>query len=707
MFNQRHGLTLGSLVAVAALFVILGGALQAQDTPAGDESTEPRKEVLPLPDPNKEITIDFVRKDIHVVMHYIGLRSGLNITVEGDISKELTVIFRNIKPLDAIKSICESNELVFIQNGNFIYIKRRADQAARQANVTQGSGPGLYNVSFENQELISAILEAARVTNTPAFMPTITQDMIDKWRGTLADLEQILEKIIKRKVGMYMRDAKAEDIFTRLAEMGDLIKEGNPVNGYVFKYKEIKYRPPAANVGAPQPAEGPQSDEPFETESWVLPGVKVGETAGQIRNLMSTLGRMAYDVENALIQVTDVKSRMTAIRSFMNQLKETNEARLSRTPLTIDNPLIVRTYETNRDVMDPEFRTNVQSILSADGKVVINGDRNSVIVYDRRSQFKAIDQFFSAVDAEPQQVILTSKLCEVTLDDYIGYGLQIFTEHGAQNLNNGRFTGSSVGSASRTVGNMFGQTTGFGPFVGTFLSERVNVTLEMLANDGKVETLIMPTSMVSNKKKAKITVGQEVPYLETSSSGGGTAQATVAFKEIATVMEVTPTILGDGLIRLDILFTIKEQIASISIQSNDTPVLSNRESQTNVFVRDGETLVIGGLIRERERNQENGIPFLKDIPLLGYLFKSKNKRTEKTDLLFFLRPTIVQQGSRGPSSRDIDLERESRPQVWDDDDIAKLKLVRSELVKVGPVAKPNHFDTSKRPKTVKDVKAED
>ncbi|CAG0928123.1 partial Type IV pilus biogenesis and competence protein PilQ, partial [Planctomycetaceae bacterium] len=399
--------------------------------------------------------------------------------------------------------------------------------------------------------------------------------------------------------------------------------------------------------------------------------------------------------------VSDIESRMEAITQFMESLKAENTARLQKTPL--NDPLVVRTYETNRDVTDAEFRAGLASILSADGKVVTNADRNSVIVYDHQSQFKNIDAFFAAIDAEAQQVLLTSKLCEVTLDNYIGYGLQIFTEHGAQNLNNGRFSGDSFGTSAQTVGNMFGQTTGFGPFVGTFLSDRVNVTLEMLANDGKVETLIMPTSMVSNKKTAKITVGQEVPYLQTSAVTGGVAQVTVAFKEIATIMEVTPTILGNGLVRLDIRFTIKEQIGTISIQQNDTPILSNRESITNVFVKDGETLVVGGLIRERERNQENGIPFLKDIPLLGYLFKSKNKRIEKTDLLFFLRPTIVTQGARGPSVKDVSLEREYRPQVWDDDDILKLKLVGSELTKPGAMPKPAHYDTGKRPKTVKDV----
>jgi general secretion pathway protein D len=403
--------------------------------------------------------------------------------------------------------------------------------------------------------------------------------------------------------------------------------------------------------------------------------------------------------------VTDVVSRITEIDKFMKDVSERNEIRLKTTPA--EDPFMVKSYNTSRDVTNAEFRLGLNSILSGDGKVVTNPDQNTVVVYDRASRFRNIDMFFAMIDTEPQQVLLTSKLVEITLDNYMGYGLQWFTDHGAQNLNDGRFTGSSFGTSASTVGQLYGAPSGFGPFVGTFISDRVNVTLQMLANDGKVQTLIQPTSLVSNKKTARISVGQEVPYLQTSATtgaAGAVATAGVAFKEIATVLEVTPTILDDGLMRLDVRFTVKEQIGSVAIEQNDTPILSNRESTSNVFVRDGETLVIGGLIRQRDRDQENGLPFLKDIPLLGFLFKSKNVRKERTDLMFFLRPSIITNGPRGKGNSRIVCETENRPLVWDDDDLNKLKLVGGEAVKIAPAAtKPTHYDTAKRPKTAKDV----
>ncbi len=695
----RFGLT----TAVLALLATFGFApLSAQD-PAPDAG-EPKTEVTPVLNPDDPITIDFVKKDIHVVMHYVGLRSGLNITVEGDITKELTVIYRVVKPKDAIKSICESNELLFIENGSFIYIKKRLDTQTRQANVTKGGGEGVFNASFETHELVGAIMEVARVTNTAVYIPAMNRDQWDSYKGTPEDLEKMIDKIQTRKISMFMRDGRPGDILTRLAELGDLDIEGDAIKGFNFKYKPMR-RVNRENPDGPDP----QTDEKLMTETWVIPGAKLTETSAQIKNLLSQSGRIAFDSDNGIIQVTDVESRMKEqVIPYMQKLEALVAERNKTTPNLANDPMMVKAYTTLRDVTNAEFKTGLTSILTpTDGKVVVNEDRNTVVVYDHASKFKDIDLFFAAIDSEPEQVMLQSKMVEVTLDEYIGYGLQIFTEHGAQNLNNGRFTGTSVGTSASTVGNMFGAPAGFGPFVGQFLSERIDVQLQALANDGKVKTLVQPSTMVSNKKQAKITIGQEVPYLTSSATTGAVASVSVAFKEIAMVLEATPTILGDGLMRLDVRFTIKEQIGTVAVEQNNTPVISNRESITNVFIRDGETLVIGGLMRERERDQENGIPFLKDIPLLGYLFKSRNIRKEKTDLLFFLTPTIVSSNRRGePVKAGFGLEREVRPMVWDDDDVKKLGLLPVELAKPMITPKPSHYDTSKRPKTAKDISAE-
>jgi hypothetical protein len=111
---------------------------------------------------------------------------------------------------------------------------------------------------------------------------------------------------------------------------------------------------------------------------------------------------------------------------------------------------------------------------------------------------------------------------------------------------------------------------------------------------------------------------------------------------------------------------------------------------------------MGGLMRERERTDENGLPFLKDIPIIGYLFKSANKTTSKTDLLFFVRPTIV--SANGPRvGGELDLERDIRPIIYADGDEKKADIRQGRFRKMGVAPKPAWYNDKNRPKSPKDV----
>ncbi|MCC6572647.1 MAG: hypothetical protein IT462_02545 [Planctomycetes bacterium] len=694
--------------------LVLGAPLGAQGEAPAQPTPTPVDEVI---DPEREITIDFVQKDLHIVMHYIGLRSGLNITVEGSIAMKLTVIYRNVKPKQAIRSICESNELLYVENGNFIYIKSKPGGRSPQANVVEAAGkPGRFNVTFESHELIAAIMETAKVTGTNAFVPATINQGGPPASNTqdLALQAQLLESMARRKVSVYMREATPADIFGRLKDLGGMNLEKDTSKGFVFSYPVIDLGQSGSNQ--PGPVSGPTGK--MKTLDWTMPaGVRVGAYEPQLRNMISPRGRIVYDDNTGYLMITDVESNLNEVATddtpispvvqYMNKIVELNKAQADK---QVVDPMVVKSYVTKREVSDPAFATQLQSVLSTEGRVVVNPDRNSIVIFERQSRMADVDAFIRSIDTTPEQVQITSQLVEVTLDKYMGYGLQWFTDHGASNLNNGRFTGSSLDTTSETAGGMFGQPTGFGPYFATFINPRINLRLEALANEGKARTLIRPSCLISNKKTGKITVGQEVPYLQATSSGGGTATASVSFKEIAIVMEVTPTILGDGLLRLDLKLTIKEQVAQIAIEGNTTPVLSNREAISNVFIRDSETLAIGGLLRERTRTEENGIPILKDIPILGVLFKAANVREEKTDVLFFLTPQI--HSAYGPATdnkegKTLTLERELRPSVADNVEPQKLNWLPSQYATPGAAPRPAHWDKRKTVTNPKDVNAND
>ncbi|MCZ7604979.1 MAG: hypothetical protein M5U25_02685 [Planctomycetota bacterium] len=688
-------LTRGGLILPLLLLIMTGmfpAGLSAQDE-------QPFK-----PNPTDPITVDFVQKDLHTVMHYIALRSGLQIIVEGEVAVKLTVMFRDVIPRDAIQSICKANKLDFIEDGSVIIIKRRPQEAAL-ANVVKGEVDGRFNVNFESHELVAAIMEVASVTRAQVFVPAVPPQDQDQAPRRGEDEEEQTRRVIQiqeRKISIYMREALPGTILKRLADLGDLLFEEKAIEnavpgadvGYEFKYRATR---PAG------PIIGDDPDKPIETRDWVVTGANMNQLKNEVQNLLSPVGKIVVDDTTDFVLVRDFTDNLTVIAAFLDPLVTMFDEEAKRKLSEVDN-LVVREYPLTRNASDAAMLGQIQNVLSENGRVIANPDRNSLIVYEVESRIKDIDTIMLAMDTTPEQVLITAKLVEVSLDDYMGYGLELFTSHSADNLNDGRFTGSSQ-DTQNTVGGLFGQPTGFDPFFATFTNPRIDVRLELLANEGRVETLSQPTQMVSNRQQARIEVGQEIPYLQSSGATGGTTTASVSFKEVSIVMEVTPTVLENGLIRLEVTVTVREVIGNVAIEGNNTPVLSKRESKTDVFIRDGETLVMGGLIRERERSEENGLPFLKDIPFLGYLFKSANRTTSKTDLLFFLRPQIVNVLKPAQISENGEsVERDLRPLIYEEGDQKKANIRDGRYRKLEIAPKPAWYNDKARPKTGAEVK---
>lgn len=713
----RKAATLPGMLLALLTLALFAAPVRAQDNAppannaanaeaAKEEAERARAEAEAEPDPNDPITVDFVKKDIHTVMHYIALRSGLQIIVEGTITAELTVMYRKVLPKDAIRSICKANELEYVEDGNFIIIKKRRDTAAGLANVVKGDADGRYNVAFESQELVAAIMEVAKVTQTPVFVPTVPQGETEspgpRTDDQEAQQERRIQRIQERRISMYMRNADPDAILKRLADVGALKVTKNE-DGYYYDY--LKVIDPDGDTGFDPNA---SSQVKIVTRDYVLPGVDVNSAKGELTNLLSPRGKIVIDRDSRVLMVTDREEIVAQIDAFLTRVGALALERERLASEIADDPMVVLEIPLVRDTGDQALQTTLAQILTADGRVSLNPETNSVVVMERRSRMDSIKKFIAGLDTMPQQVLISARLVEVSLESYMGYGLQLFSSQPVDSWKDGVATGSSRDTTQGTAGGLFGNPTGFTPFVGTFVNQVIDARLELLANDGKVKTLSQPTQMVSNRKRARIEVGQEIPYVQSTSTGTGTGTqtASVTFREVSIVMEVQPTIFEGGIVRLQVTVTVREVVGNTAIEGNNTPVLSLRESQTDVYMRDGETMVMGGLLRERERMDENGLPFLKDIPFVGYLFKSANKSVQKTDLMFFLRPTII--NTLSPDGRNefkgVELARDLTPAILEDGDADKANLRHGNHRKLGKSSKPAHYNENSRPKKPADVK---
>jgi type IV pilus assembly protein PilQ len=178
----------------------------------------------------------------------------------------------------------------------------------------------------------------------------------------------------------------------------------------------------------------------------------------------------------------------------------------------------------------------------------------------------------------------------------------------------------------------------------SLLSGKHLLDLELSAaqNEGKSETISSPRVITANQKQATIMQGVEIPYQESASSGATTTQ----FKNAVLSLKVTPLITPDNRVILDLDISddsVGQQVTSAT--GGTVPSIDTREIITQVLVNDGQTVVLGGILDTTKSTSANKVPFFGDIPVLGNLFKSTTKINNKTELLIFITPKILREGS--------------------------------------------------------------
>ncbi|GAI25612.1 unnamed protein product, partial [marine sediment metagenome] len=163
------------------------------------------------------------------------------------------------------------------------------------------------------------------------------------------------------------------------------------------------------------------------------------------------------------------------------------------------------------------------------------------------------------------------------------------------------------------------------------------LTLRALAKKTRTKTLSNPTLVVESNRPAHIHVGDTIPYKMTVITEGG-ATETLGQLEIGTTLDVTPTVSPMGnQISLDVSVAVKDFVG----YTDAGPQTTDREASTKVTISEGQTVVIGGLISETEKETAYQVPILGDIPILGYLFKKKETQKRKLELLIFLTPHVI------------------------------------------------------------------
>ncbi|MDC3250121.1 type IV pilus secretin PilQ [bacterium] len=297
-----------------------------------------------------------------------------------------------------------------------------------------------------------------------------------------------------------------------------------------------------------------------------------------------------------------------------------------------------------RNAKADELQSVVRGLLSSGAKTTLIERNNALVVYDNEKRLAKVDSILTALDIETRQVIINARLLYVRADNAQSLGVNWQGQGGygtapsgatgdAESVTNPAAPGDLGVYDSRTQVSASNGTDGTKLSLG-FLQGNIGLTVQQLLSTGQGEIVSSPQITTLDHSVAEIFVGTQQPIRVVDERGVAGNQ----IYDAGVRLTVTPHVTGENRVRLE----IKTENNDFGIDKTGAVVISTQEASTNVVVNNSETAVIAGLTSNNESEGEVGIPYLMDIPVLGWLFKMKNTTVAKQDLIIFITPTIVE-----------------------------------------------------------------
>ncbi|MFH1220152.1 MAG: type IV pilus secretin PilQ [Candidatus Eisenbacteria bacterium] len=322
---------------------------------------------------------------------------------------------------------------------------------------------------------------------------------------------------------------------------------------------------------------------------------------------------------------------------FVNEEIKMEEAQRKKDDI---KPLVTKVVDISFAKAE-EVTTPLQGLLSRRGVLEVDERTNSVIVSDIEERVEEISRMIKALDSQTPQVEITAKLVDVdarfTRDLGIKWNAENIAIPGVQGLHG--INVDATGASEGTTGGTETQQPEAKLTIGTILGPNgsFDATIQALERENKANIISNPRITTLNNREATIIVGKKIPLIVTDEAGNPITQLTT----VGVQMRVTPHVNSKtGEITMDLHPEVSDLSAQATVQGGI--IIVTEEADTRVMVKNGETAVIGGLIRSNESYFKTGVPILRSLPLFGALFGSNSKASEQRELLIFVTPRIVE-----------------------------------------------------------------
>ena len=489
-----------------------------------------------------------------------------------------------------------------------------------------GGGGGAPNANFKvtSDEYSNSVIVKA-LPDEQTKIEALIKDL-DKSTGTPLVSELFTLKYIPAEQAV----SAIEDLLTANSPTGrGAAKPAQP------SYNDYFYYSPYGSRNNQKTAGGQSATAIRQTNSVNVNATK--ENMELVRNLIQRLDQPAVFADNTVVvklmnaKATDVADLLNKV--FAQQRNPNQDGGFFFFSDFMDQNSS-RNKNQNMDYGDNGEIVNTREIT---GKVNIQADpnTNSIVIVTQPSNMRMIRRVIEKLDSQVEQVVIETVIIEATLDKT-----------------------SKLGVEYNFMGNLFGDVANgsmnFGLQSGTALATNTGLTytltgkdykafLNAVRSDTRFKVLDTPRIFTSNNVKAEINVSQSVPYLSNQNiTASGLVNSQTNFLDVGVVLNVTPRITANGMVTMDVVQSADELQGFQNFGGGvSAPLTNKRKATTTVSVTDGETIVLGGIIRHTETQNNQKVPLLGDIPFLGYLFRSSTKTQGQSELMVFLTPHIV------------------------------------------------------------------
>ena len=448
-------------------------------------------------------------------------------------------------------------------------------------------------------------------------------DVIDvlKILAMRSNLNIVAGKNVRGKVTVFLKDVEVMDALEIILAANDLAyeKKGDILNVMTEREYEALY--------------GERSYSKKQVKIIRLQYAKAVEAGKSLNQIKSKIGKVVVDEASNTVVLMDVPGKI-------NELQEAIES--------MDLPTETQTFVLNYAKAEDLEEKLKESLTKDVGELKIDERMNKIVVTDLPKKMEYIRNLINDFDERDRVVLIEAKIIQITLNEDLSYGI---------NWNN-VFAGiDTIASADLTVS----LPSDISAWPTTFTYTRAHGATEhgdqdilrVLERLGKTNVLSTPRITVANNEEAKVLVGTKKAYVTstiTQSDGTTTTADNVEFVDVGVRLAVTPTISRDGYITMKIKPEVSSAPTTLELTNSDgsvrtsVPIVSTSEAETQLLVKNGSTIIMAGLMKDTRTDNSEKIPWLGDIPVLGHLFSSRGKGNEKTELVIFLTPHIIEEG---------------------------------------------------------------